>query len=113
MQSAGKSMWGFPLAASLTIPAWANEAGVRYTHRELPGYPALFRHLKVGGTVKPRVSVAPDGKVKQATIQDGNPMLAELNCVAVKQWTYTSNANAPEVMVFDPLWCRGWWKSSL
>ena len=79
---------------------------IRCTHRELPGYPALFRHLKIGGTVKLRVSVAPDGKVKQATVQGGNPMLAELSCIAVKKWTYTSNANASEVLVelvFDPV----------
>ncbi len=106
MQSTGKLLWGFLLAASLTIPVSANEAVIRCTHRELPAYPALFRHLKIGGTVKLRVSVAPDGKVKQATVQGGNPMLAELSCIAVKKWTYTSNANASEVLVelvFDPV----------
>src|SRR5690242_13953985 len=77
MRSTGKLLWGFLVAASLTIPVWANEAVIRCTHRELPSYPALFRHLKIGGTVKLRVSVASDGKVKQATVQGGNPMLAE------------------------------------
>jgi TonB family protein len=105
MRSRGKLMWGFLLAASLAIPVWANEAVVRCTHRELPGYPALLRGLKIGGTVKLRVSVAPDGKVQKTTVQGGNPMLAELSCMAVKKWTFTSNARASEVLVelvFDP-----------
>jgi TonB family protein len=105
MQPTGKLMWVFLLAASLAVPMWASEAAVRCTHRELPGYPALLRNLKIGGTVKLRVRVAPDGKVKQATIQGGNPILAELSCIAVKKWTYTSNESASEVLVelvFDP-----------
>ena len=104
MQSTGKLVWGFLIAASLTIPVWADEV-VRCTHKELPSYPALLRHLKIGGTVKLRVSVSPDGKVKQTTVQGGNPMLAELSCIAVKKWTYSNNANPSELLVelvFDP-----------
>src|SRR4051812_6636885 len=105
MRSRGKLMWAFLLAASLAVPMWASEAGLRWTHQELPSYPALLRGLKIGGTVKLRVSVAPDGKVQKTTVQGGNPMLAELSCTAVKKWTYSVNASASEVLVelvFNP-----------
>ena len=105
MRSRGKLMWAFLLAASLAVPMWASEAGLRWTHQELPSYPVLLRGLKIGGTVKLRVSVAADGTVQKMVVQGGNPMLAELSCMAVKKWTYSTNANASEVLVelvFDP-----------
>jgi len=99
-------LWGLLIALSLTVPsAKAEDANTRWTHCELPSYPALLRNLKIGGHVKLLVTLANDGKVKQATVRGGNPMLAELSCMAVKKWVYSGSAPDDKVeveLVFDP-----------
>lgn len=97
--------WTLLAAMALSVPLWATDAAIRCTHQEMPVYPVLLRKLKIGGRVKLRVKVAPDGKVAQTTIQSGNPMLAEMSCMAVKKWTYTARREPAEVLVeleFDP-----------
>jgi TonB family protein len=83
----------------LSLPLWCHESIVKATHREMPSYPALLRGLKIGGRVKLRLTVSPDGKVKQATIEGGNPMLAELSCVAARKWTFTESHTESKVAV--------------
>jgi TonB family protein len=41
-----------------------------------PEYPALAKQLKLRGTVKVEVVIAPDGKVKKAHVIGGHPLLA-------------------------------------
>ena len=97
---------GLLLAVSLMVPsAKAEDASVQWVHRELPSYPALLRNLKIGGHVKLLVTLTSDGKVKQATVRGGNPMLAELSCIAVKKWVHSGTAPEDKVeveLVFDP-----------
>ncbi len=98
-------LWGILIAASLAvIPARAEDLAARWTHSEMPSYPTLLRNLKIGGHVKLLVTVDNDGKVKQTTVRGGNPMLAELSCMAVKKWVATDRAeNKVEVdFDFDP-----------
>jgi outer membrane biosynthesis protein TonB len=101
------TIWVLLLAIAIAVPsAWGEDAGVRWTHRELPTYPALLRNLKIGGHVKLVVTLDGEGKVKEATVRGGNPMLAELSCIAVKKWTRTSTPNDTKVeveFVFDPV----------
>jgi outer membrane biosynthesis protein TonB len=101
------TIWVLLVAITLAVPsAWGEDAGVHWTHRELPSYPALLRNLKIGGHVKLVVTLDSDGKVKQATVRGGNPMLAELSCIAVKKWVRNSTPNGTMVeveFVFDPL----------
>ena len=100
-------LWSTAVALALAItPAMkAQDVVSSWSHRELPDYPSLLRNLKIGGHVKLCVTVGNDGKVKQATVKGGNPMLAELSCMAVKKWTL-ANPPAPEKLdvelVFDP-----------
>jgi outer membrane biosynthesis protein TonB len=95
------------VAIALAVPAAQGEdAGVRWSHRELPSYPVLLRGLKIGGHVKLIVTLDSDGKVKQATVRGGNPMLAELSCIAVKKWvraTASSESKVEVEFVFDPM----------
>lgn len=85
---------------------WASDATVHATSREMPNYPVLLRGLKIGGKVKLRLTVSPDGKVQQATIEGGNPMLAELSCIAARKWKYSEGTGTSKVaveLVFDPM----------
>lgn len=99
-------LWSTVIALALAItPAMrAQEADSPWTHRELPEYPALLRNLKIGGLVRLSVTVGNDGKVKQATVRGGNPMLAELSCMAVKKWVHANPASEKVnvELVFDP-----------
>jgi outer membrane biosynthesis protein TonB len=97
------------LALLLAVPlvgARAEDSGAHWSHRELPSYPVLLRSLKIGGHVKLIVTVDGDGKVKEATVRGGNPMLAELSCIAVKKWIRSSAPADSKVQVefvFDPI----------
>lgn len=89
---------------ALSMSAWT-EPTVRCIHREMPSYPALLRTLKIGGHVKLRLTVSPAGKVTNTKVEGGNPMLAELSCIAAKKWTYAATASTSDVAVelaFDP-----------
>ncbi len=92
------------VAVSLSVPVWANES-VRCTHCELPSYPALLRGLKIGGHVKLKLTVSAEGKVQKAEVEGGNPMLAEISCIAAKRWKFSEGREASQVpveLVFDP-----------
>ena len=99
-------LWSTVIALALAItPAMrAQDASSPWSHRELPDYPSLLRNLKIGGHVKLYVTVGNDGKVKQATVKGGNPMLAELSCMAVKKWVLANPASEKldVELVFDP-----------
>jgi hypothetical protein len=100
---------GVLLAIVLAVPfagARAEDSGAHWSHRELPSYPALLRNLKIGGHVKLVLTLDGVGKVKQATVRGGNPMLAELSCIAVKKWVRSSAQADSKVeveFVFDPI----------
>ena len=99
-------LWGLLIAGCFMIaPARAEETARGWSHMELPTYPALLRNLKIGGHVKLVLTIANDGKVRQATVRGGNPMLAELSCLAVRKWVRAGAVpeNKIEVdLVFDP-----------
>ena len=95
-------LWGMVIAVSLAVlPARAEDTAARWSHSEMPSYPALLRNLKIGGHVKLLVTLTNDGKVKQTTVRGGNPMLAELSCLAVKKWVATAPADGRVEIDFD------------
>ncbi len=53
-----------------------------------PEYPAVLRDKGIGGTVKLRVTIRPDGTVKDVQTLGGNAVLVESAARAVKQWHY-------------------------
>ncbi|HJZ66093.1 MAG TPA: energy transducer TonB [Candidatus Acidoferrum sp.] len=53
-----------------------------------PEYPSVLRDKGIGGTVRLRVTVKPDGTVKDVQILGGNAVLAESASRAVHQWRF-------------------------
>ena len=53
-----------------------------------PVYPDVARQMHITGTVRLEATVAPDGKVRDARVVGGSPMLAQEASNAVKKWKY-------------------------
>lgn len=69
------------------------------------GYPYILKSKGIGGIVRLRVFVKPDGTVRDAEVLGGNPILAESAQKSVVQWKFSpgSSETALEVSVtFDP-----------
>jgi TonB family protein len=54
-----------------------------------PEYPETLRAMKIGGTVRLQVTIAPNGAVEDVMLLGGNPILAEAAAKAVRQWVYS------------------------
>ena len=53
-----------------------------------PEYPELARRLNIHGMARVRLTVAPDGSVKEVKEIGGNPVLVESLVRTVKKWKY-------------------------
>ncbi len=53
-----------------------------------PEYSELLKHAQIGGLVRLKVTVAPDGKVSNVDVVGGNPILAESAANAVTKWKF-------------------------
>jgi TonB family protein len=68
-------------------------------------YPSILKQRGIGGVVKLRVFVNPNGTVRDSTVVGGNPILANCAQKAVKQWLFAPDNSESEVevsIVFDP-----------
>ncbi len=68
-------------------------------------YPSLLKRRGIGGVVKLRVVVGADGRVKDAQVVGGSPILAERAEKAVRQWIFSPAASESTIEVsvtFDP-----------
>ncbi|MGA8216779.1 MAG: energy transducer TonB [Candidatus Sulfotelmatobacter sp.] len=57
-----------------------------------PDYPDILRHAQVGGVVRLKATVLPNGTVSNVEVLGGNPILAENAATAVKKWKYAPAA---------------------
>lgn len=55
-----------------------------------PVYPDVARRMKISGTVRLAVVVAPSGAVKSAKVIGGHPVLVNAATDAMKQWKFES-----------------------
>jgi TonB family protein len=53
-----------------------------------PIYPELASKMRISGTVKIEVTVAPNGTVKEARVVGGHPVLASAALDAAKKWRF-------------------------
>lgn len=53
-----------------------------------PEYPQTLQNLRIGGTVRLELTIAPNGSVENVETLGGNPILAEVAAKAAIQWVY-------------------------
>ncbi len=61
-----------------------------------PEYPSIVKHAHVGGLVRLRVTVLPNGDVTKVESIGGNPIFLESATKAVMKWKYTPAAARTE-----------------
>lgn len=91
-------------APRLSAPAPANAVVIpsRLVQRVNPSYPLAARQYRVEGAVTLSATIGPDGRVREAKVISGPPMLRDSAVNAVKQWKYapsTVNGRAVESSV--------------
>jgi TonB family protein len=68
-------------------------------------YPSILKSKGIGGVVKLRVYVKPDGSVRDSEVIGGNPILAESAQKSVAQWKFSTGSTETMMevsVVFDP-----------
>jgi TonB family protein len=95
----------FLLTLSCLSPGRAQETGRKVLKKVGVQYPAILKSKGIGGTVKLKVFIKPDGTVRDSQVLGGNPILAESAQKSVSQWKFSTGSSeiAMEIsVVFDP-----------
>jgi protein TonB len=85
---------------------------VEFISGQKPPYPPAATSARVQGVVVVEATVTPDGKVKQAKIISGHPLLLEAASKAVRGWNFkpaTINGKPVEAPVRVEVTFRGNW----
>ena len=70
-----------------------------------PSYPEIARKMRIAGTVRLQLVVAPNGNVKETKVIGGHPILVTAAVDAVKKWRFeTASAESTGTVEirFDP-----------
>lgn len=95
----------FVVLLSWAVTGLAQDATRRILKKVTPQYPSILKTKGIGGVVRLKVNIKPDGSVKNTELLGGNPILAESAEKAVMQWKFapaSSEANLEISVVFDP-----------
>ncbi len=83
------------------VSGYAQEEARKVKTKVQPSYPELAKRMKLSGTVKIQVTVAPNGTAKATKPVGGNPVLIEAAVEAVKKWRWEdAPAETTEVIEF-------------
>jgi TonB family protein len=96
---------GIALLLVCLAPAQAQDNARKLLKKAPVPYPSILKSKGIGGTVRLKVFVKPDGSVRDTEILGGNPILAESAQKSVMQWKFSpsSSETAMEIsVVFDP-----------
>ena len=95
-----KSKFHVVLAAAILLPSAVLAQDARTPVKQVrPPYPTLARQAHISGSVRVEVVIAPNGKVKSASVLGGHPLLAQSALEAAKQWQYAPAANESSTTV--------------
>ena len=64
------------------------QEGRKALYNPEPPYPEVARRLRLSGTVKVQVTIAPDGKVKDAKVTGGHPIFVNSVEETLKNWKF-------------------------
>ena len=96
----------FLLAMLVCVPFDHAQEAARKILKKVPvQYPIVLKIKGIGGTVRLRVFVKPDGSVRDTEVLGGSAILAESAQRSVAQWKFSpaSSETTMEVsVVFDP-----------
>ena len=95
--------WWFVLLLALSIPATAHARKIKT--QVAPVYPEIMKRNYMGGKVKLLIKISPDGRVTEARVIGGHPMLIAPATEAVKQWKYETGPEQTITTIeitFDP-----------
>jgi TonB family protein len=97
------------LALCLTLgfvsPSLAQKSDRRVVSTTKPDYPKFLKGAGIGGLVRLRATVLPNGTVTAVDIVGGNPILAEKAAAALMKWKFAPAASQTTEFVslnFDP-----------
>jgi len=96
-------LW-FALLLGLSVPAVAHARKIKT--QVPPVYPEIMKRNQMGGTVKLLIKISPEGRVTEARVVGGHPMLIAPATEAVKQWTYEPGGEETITVIqirFDPI----------
>ena len=88
-----------------TAAGLAQNSGRKIVKKVPVAYPSILKSKGIGGLVRLKVYVKPDGSVRDTEVLGGNPILAESAQKSVMQWKFSpaSSETAIELSVtFDP-----------
>ncbi len=89
---------------TLTVYQAENNRARTLISRVEPEYPVILLGNHIGGVVRVKVTIAPNGKVEDARLLGGNPVLGEAAIAAVMKWTYSASRSQTQTevsIVFD------------
>jgi TonB family protein len=97
---------GLPVVPPSYLFSQAEAASARKVlARVMPQYPELARSMRIEGTVKVLVTVAPNGRCTLARVIGGHPVSAKAAVDAIEKWkwsTSTEETNEPVELHFHP-----------
>jgi TonB family protein len=104
--------WGRSIFTAVAILAFAflaasapqtNEEGKRKIKSRInPVLSDVARRMGISGKVKIEVTIAPDGRVKNARALGGHPLLVQPCLEAVKEWKYeTAPEESTQIVEFE------------
>ena len=76
------------LAPNRSLSQTSSQGARKVLSQVVPLYPNLARPMRIQGTVKADVLVAPDGSVKSVEIKGGHPLFVQAAQNALRQWKW-------------------------
>lgn len=100
-----KRFGAFFLSVLLCCVGLAQDSGRKVLKKVPVTYPAILKSKGIGGVVRLKVFVKPDGAVRDVDVLGGNPILAESAQKSVLQWKFAPGNSETMLelsVVFDP-----------
>jgi TonB family protein len=90
-----RTIAGFALLLCLApLPSSSQESAPKPLKKVIPEYPEVLKRMGVSGIVRLRVTIGPDGSIKEIEVRGGSAIFTESVSKAVKQWRYPPSDKA-------------------